>query len=82
MALYQPSQKQANPQMFGVPGGVYLQQQQQQQKQQQQNAVPLNTNQQNTMLPQYNTHYNAQQQQMHQVCLHGILLLEICWFLL
>lgn len=64
MALYQPSQKQANPQMFGVPGGVYLQQQQQQQ-QQQNNAVPVN--QANTMPAQYNVPYNAQQQQMYQV---------------
>jgi hypothetical protein len=70
MALYQPSQKQANPQMFGVPGGVYLQQQQQQQ--QQMNAMAMNRPQ--GTAPQYNTQQQMfrapqqqQQQQMYQV---------------
>lgn len=68
MALYQPSQKQANPQMFNVPGGVYLQQQQQQQ-QQQMNVMAMNRPQ--GMAPQYNTQQQmfgaSQQQQMYQV---------------
>ncbi len=70
MALYQPSQKQANPQMFGVPGGVYLQQQQQQQ---QMNAMAMNRPQ--GMAPQYNTQQQMvavprpqqQRMQMYQV---------------
>ena len=68
MALYQPSQKQANPQMFNVPGGVYLQQQAQQQ-QQQMNVMAMNRPQ--GMAPQYNTQQPmfapSQQQQMYQV---------------
>ena len=78
MALYQPSQKQANPQMFNVPGGVYLQQQQQQQ-QQQMNAMAMNRpqgiapqyNRPQGIAPQYNTQQQmfgaSQQQQLYQV---------------
>lgn len=68
MALYQPSPKQANPQMFGVPGGVYLPQQQQQQM----NVMAMNRPQ--GMAPQYNPQQTMfslpqqqQQQQMFQV---------------
>lgn len=69
MALYQPSQKQATPQMFGVPGGVYLQQQQQQQQLQQMKVMAMNRPQ--GVNPQYNSQRQmfaaSQQQQMYQV---------------
>ena len=71
MALFQNTQKQATPQMFNVPGGVYLPQQQQQQ--QQMNVMAMNRPQGMTT-PQYNPQqqmFAAQQQQrqqMFQVC--------------